>query len=182
MSKHRGSMQTSRHVTTAGGAAHRPASRLSRRSWIGIALGGAATALVGERWWQSANPAVIAADATPIAVYASPSCNCCHKWIGYLEDNGFHVTVESLVDVTPIKQKLRIPEALWSCHTGMVEGYTVEGPADLVQKMLTERPAIAGLSVPGMPNGSPGMEGGGKDRYEIVAFRRTGETEVYAVR
>ena len=184
MSKHRKSVPANRHPTAGGAAASRTASRISRRAWIGIAFGGAATALVGERWWRTANPGVIAADATPITVYASPSCSCCHKWIGHLEDNGFHVTIESLVDVTPVKRKLGVPDALWSCHTGMVAGYTVEGhvPADLIQKMLAERPAIAGLSAPGMPNGSPGMEGTAKDRYEIMAFTRAGDTEVYAAR
>jgi hypothetical protein len=157
---------------------------LTRRAWIGVAFGGAATALVGERLWRNVNPAAIAADATPITVYASPSCGCCHKWIDHLKRSDFHVTVESVSDVTPIKRKLGVPEDLWSCHTAMVEGYAVEGhvPADLIQKALRERPRIAGLAAPGMPNGSPGMEGPTKDTYEIIAFTRTGGTEVYAVR
>lgn len=159
-------------------------SRLSRRQWIGVALGGAAAALVGERWWRTANPNVIAAGATPITVYASPSCSCCHRWIGNLRENEFHVTVESLADVTPVKRKLGVPESLWSCHTGMVEGYAVEGhvPPEVIQNMLAERPAIAGVSVPGMPSGAPGMEGPVKDRYDVMAFTRSGDARVYAVR
>ena len=157
---------------------------MSRRAWVGVAFGGAATALVGERWWRYSNPAVIAASDTPITVYASPSCSCCHKWVAHLEQNRFHVTVENVSDVTPIKSKLGIPKDLWSCHSGMVEGYAIEGhvPADLIQKMLAERPNIAGLAAPGMPNGAPGMEGATTDRYEVIAFTRSGETSVYATR
>jgi hypothetical protein len=84
--------------------------------------------------------------------------------------------VEKVSDVTPIKRKLGVPESLWSCHTAMVAGYAVEGhvPADLVQRVLAERPAVAGLAAPGMPNGSPGMEGASKESYEIVAFTAAG--------
>lgn len=157
---------------------------MSRRAWIGIAFGGAATALVGERWWRYSNPRVIAASETPMTVYASPSCGCCHKWVGHLEQSGFHVTVESVSDVTPIKSKLGVPKDLWSCHSGMVEGYAIEGhvPADLIQRLLAERPNIAGIATPGMPNGAPGMEGATTDRYEVIAFTRSGETSVYATR
>lgn len=156
---------------------------LSRRAWVGIAVGGAAAALAGERWWRASNPRVVA-DATPITVYASPSCTCCHRWVPHLEDHGFLVTVEKVVDVTPIKRKLGVPQALWSCHTAMVATLAVEGhvPADLIQRALRERPRVAGLAAPGMPRGSPGMEGATKDTYEIVAFTVDGESDVYAVR
>jgi hypothetical protein len=101
-----------------------------------------------------------------------------------MKDNGFLVTVESVSDVSPLKQQFGIPEDLWSCHTGMVGGYAVEGhvPADLIQKMLAERPDIAGIAAPGMPNGSPGMEGPTKDVYNVMSFTRSGKTELYAVR
>jgi hypothetical protein len=163
------------------GPGHR--SALSRRAWVGIALGGAATALLGERWLRAANPRTVA-DRTPITVYASPSCQCCHRWVPHLEANGFLATVEKVADVTPIKRKLGVPESLWSCHTAMVAGYAVEGhvPADLVQRVLAERPAVAGLAAPGMPNGAPGMEGASKETYEVVAFTTAGDTQVYAVR
>ena len=157
---------------------------MSRRAWVGVAFGGAAAALLGERLWQRANPSAIAADATPITVYASPTCACCHSWVEHMKQNDFHVTLESITDVTPVKTKLGIPEHLWSCHTAMVEGYAIEGhvPADLVQKVIAERPDIAGLAAPGMPNGAPGMEGPTKDLYQVIAFTRAGKTEVYAVR
>ena len=161
-----------------------PNTRLSRRTWLGIAIGGAAVALVGERRWRSANRAVSAAGAMPVTVYASPSCGCCHKWIAHLRANQFKVNEESLSNVIPVKRRLGVPESLWSCHTGTVEGYVVEGhvPADVIQRMLTERPAIAGLAVPGMPAGSPGMEGLTKDRYDVVSFTRSGDLGVYATR
>ena len=157
---------------------------MSRRAWLGFSLGGAVVALGAERWWNWNNPRTIDANATPILVYASPSCGCCQQWMKHLESNGFDVTKELVADVTPLKKKYGVPEDLWSCHTAIVDGYAVEGhvPADLIQKMLTERPSIAGLAAPGMPNGAPGMEGASRDRYEIIAFTRSGTTEVYAVR
>ncbi|HSQ29641.1 MAG TPA: DUF411 domain-containing protein [Gemmatimonadaceae bacterium] len=102
----------------------------------------------------------------------------------HLKLSGFQVTVEDVVDVTPIKSKLGIPKDLWSCHTGIVGGYAIEGhvPADVIQKALAERPTIAGLAAPGMPNGAPGMEGATQDRYEVIAFTTSGEKNVYATR
>lgn len=161
---------------------------MSRRSWLGVAVAGVATAAIGGVWWmQSASPEAPAApQGQPLAmtVYSSPSCGCCHRWVEHLERNGFVVTVESAPDVTPHKKRLGIPERLWSCHTGLVEGYAVEGhvPADLVRRLVTERAAVAGIAVPGMPNGSPGMEGGAKDAYDVLTFDRAGATQVYAVR
>ena len=168
--------------STSGGSA-RPSRPMSRRAWIGVAMGGAVVALWGERVWGWYSPRTVDASKTPILVYASPSCECCHKWIGYLGDHGFDVTKELVVDVTPIKKKYGIPEDLWSCHTAIVDGYAIEGhvPADLIQKMLKERPALAGLSAPGMPNSAPGMDGPA-EKYEVMSFTRAGQTEVYAVR
>ena len=158
-------------------------SVLTRRAWLGVALGGAATALMGERWWHSSNPTVVAADAVPITVYSSPSCGCCHKWVSHLKENGFLVTVKSVADVSPIKRKMAIPEPLWSCHTGVVSGLAIEGhiPAELIKKALAERPAIIGLSAPGMPGGAPGMDTS-KDPYEVIAFASDGRSSVYAQR
>jgi hypothetical protein len=83
-----------------------------------------------------------------------------------------------------VKIKNKVPEKLYSCHTALVEGYVIEGhvPADLIQRLLKERPAVAGLAVPGMPVGSPGMEGANPQPYEVISFDKAGRTLVYARR
>ena len=158
--------------------------RISRRQWLGIAAGGVVLTLGSARVWLGRMPWAADPNATKILVYASPTCDCCRAWTRHLKSSGFAVTKELMNDVTPMKQRYGVPEELWSCHTAVVDGYAVEGhvPADLIQRMLSERRAIAGLAAPGMPNGSPGMEGSTRDRYEVIAFTRTGATEVYAVR
>lgn len=107
-------------------------------------------------------------------------------WVGHLRAGGYPVKTQDVDDLAPIKQKLGVPPALESCHTAVVEGYVIEGhvPADVIDRLLRERPSIVGLAVPGMPVGSPGMEapGGAPDRYEVVAFDRRGGTTVYARR
>jgi hypothetical protein len=96
------------------------------------------------------------------------------------------VKAEDLDDLTPIKQKLGVPRALQSCHTAVVEGYVIEGhvPADLIDRLLRERPSVVGLAVPGMPVGSPGMEAPGQaaERYQVLMFDQKGRTTVYASR
>ena len=100
--------------------------------------------------------------------------------------NGFRVDARDVDDVAPIRQRHAVPEALASCHTALVAGYVVEGhvPADLVERLLRERPRVAGLAVPGMPAGSPGMEvpGARAERYQVLAFDRSGKTRVFATR
>ena len=104
----------------------------------------------------------------------------------HLRTNGFPVKAENLDDLGPIKRKQGVPSALQACHTALVEGYVVEGhvPADLIDRLLRERPAIAGLAVPGMPLGSPGMESPGRApaRYRVFAFDRSGRTSLFADR
>ena len=158
--------------------------RMTRRAWIVLAAGSAATYVGAYRWWVGRMPWTPDPNATKILVYASPTCDCCRAWMRHLKSNGFNVTRKLMDDVTPMKQQLGVPEDLWSCHTAEVEGYAIEGhvPADLIQQLLQEKRAIAGLAAPGMPNGSPGMEGPTHDRYEVIAFSRSGATEVYATR
>jgi hypothetical protein len=119
-----------------------------------------------------------------IEVWKSPACGCCRLWVDHMRANGFQPTVHDVPDVVPVKRKLGVPSALESCHTAVVGGYAVEGhvPADVVRQMLKQRPQIAGLAVPGMPMGSPGMEGPRKDPYNVVAFERNGRTSVFARR
>ena len=94
------------------------------------------------------------------------------------------MTSEDVTDLGTIKQKLGVPSALQSCHTAQVDGYVIEGhvPADIIDRLLRERPAVAGLAVPGMPVGSPGMDAPGQpaERYQVIAFDRSGRTSVYS--
>ncbi len=121
-----------------------------------------------------------------VVVYKTPTCGCCKKWVTHLEESGFTVKTTDMDDLSNIKTQFGVPQNLRSCHTAVVDGYIVEGhvPADVIEKMLNEKPEIAGISVPGMPVGSPGMEVEGRpaDRYNIVAFNKTGQTKVYASR
>jgi hypothetical protein len=101
-----------------------------------------------------------------------------------LADNGFSVTTENVEDLTAIKAKYQVPPELQSCHTAIVDGYILEGhvPVKEINRLLKERPTIAGLAVPGMPIGSPGMvvDGAAAQPYDVVAFDKAGKTEVYA--
>jgi hypothetical protein len=120
-----------------------------------------------------------------ITVYKTATCGCCGKWVEHMGKAGFAPIVKDLPEVGSTKAKLGVPSDLQSCHTSVVDGYVVEGhvPADVVKQLLKERPKVAGIAVPGMPVGSPGMEQGDrKDPYDIVAFDKAGKTSVYATR
>jgi hypothetical protein len=121
---------------------------------------------------------------TAIEVWKTPTCGCCKLWVDHVRAAGFRPTVHDLDDVSPIKRKRGVPSSLESCHTAVVDGYTIEGhvPADVIRQALKTRPKIAGLAVPGMPMGSPGMEGPRKDPYNVVAFEQNGRTSVFAKR
>ncbi len=124
------------------------------------------------------------AKLTPVTVYKSPTCGCCAKWVEHMRANGFEVTVNETPDVAPIKDKQGVPAELRSCHTALVGGYAIEGhvPADVIKKLLRERPNAVGLAVPGMPMGSPGMEGASKDSYNVMLFDKAGKATIYASR
>jgi hypothetical protein len=125
-------------------------------------------------------------DVRSMQVYKAPTCGCCGKWIAHLQAAGFTVSSLDMADVTPIKDKFRVPSALRSCHTALVGGYVVEGhvPADVIEQLLKDKPQVLGIAVPGMPIGSPGMEVEGRpaDSYQILAFDERGQTTVYATR
>jgi hypothetical protein len=110
--------------------------------------------------------------APALTVYMSPSCGCCGGWVRHVRENGFRVERRDLADVTPMKRQLGVPQALWSCHTALVDGYAVEGhvPATDIKRLLRERPKAIGLSAPGMPAGSPGMEQGVPQPHATVLF------------
>jgi len=106
--------------------------------------------------------------------------------VGHLRASGFEVREENVADLVPVKRRLGVPAALQSCHTAVIGDYVVEGhvPADLIQRLLRERPAVLGLAVPGMPVGAPGMETPGRpaERYDVLTFDRSGRTTVFARR
>ncbi|HEC05692.1 MAG TPA: DUF411 domain-containing protein [Thiolapillus brandeum] len=124
------------------------------------------------------------AQAADVVVYKSPTCGCCKKWVSHMRENGFSVEVHEQYNVTPKKDEYGVPRRLRSCHTAKVGGYVVEGhvPADVVRQLLEEQPEIAGVAVPGMPMGSPGMEGFRKDPYDVISFTDSGKTGIYASR
>lgn len=119
--------------------------------------------------------------ADEVEVWKSPSCGCCGAWVDHLKANGFAVKVNDVNDVNRIKQSLGLSRELASCHTGLVNGYVIEGhvPASDIRRLLQEKPAVAGLAVPGMPMGSPGMEGPRKDSYQVLSFDGEGKTAVF---
>ena len=152
---------------------------ITRRTFLGQLAGGAALAVTA-----SALPALAETAPPTITVYKSPTCGCCAKWLDHVRAGGFTVVSHDVSDTGVIKARYGVPDALASCHTGLIGNYVVEGhvPADLIQRMLRERPKIRGLAVPGMPVGSPGMEGGTPQKYDVVAFTKDGKTRVYASR
>ena len=118
-----------------------------------------------------------------IHVYKSPTCGCCTDWVKHLEDNGFEVEISEVDNVTPVKIEAGLTPALASCHTAFINDYVIEGhvPADDIKRLLSQAPQARGLSVPGMPAGSPGMEmGDRKDTYQVLLFNANGQTQVFA--
>ncbi|HEY9118860.1 MAG TPA: DUF411 domain-containing protein [Marinobacter sp.] len=118
-----------------------------------------------------------------IHVYKSPTCGCCTDWVDHLEDNGFKVEVTETNDMNPIKIDAGLTPALASCHTAFVGDYVIEGhvPANDIHRLIAEAPKAKGLSVPGMPAGSPGMEvGSRKDHYQVLMFNESGQTRVFS--
>ena len=126
--------------------------------------------------------AVEVAASTDMTVYMTPTCGCCTAWVEHMEANGFAVTTKKQNDLTEVKLGSGITRETASCHTAFIDGYVVEGhvPAAEVKRLLAERPDVTGLTVPGMPMGSPGMEGAYDDVYDVLTFDRSGNTAVFA--
>ena len=116
-----------------------------------------------------------------MVVYKTKTCGCCSKWVDHLRAKGFTVTVKEVDSMVETHRKLGVPANLQSCHTGVVNGYSIEGhvPAAEITRLLKEHPKAKGLSVPGMPAGSPGMEGGRQDAFSVMLFKETGEATIY---
>lgn len=144
---------------------------------VGIVL-----ALLGVGGYYYFGPAASSSLPT-VTVYKSPSCNCCNKWVSHMREQGFQVKIESRFNVSPVKKQVGLPSSLAACHTATVGNYVVEGhvPAEDVKALLREKPDVRGLSVPGMPVGSPGMERGDRvEPYEVLTFTPAGDTTVFA--
>jgi len=125
----------------------------------------------------------IVSPKTPtITVYKDPGCGCCKNWIEHLIKHGYRVDAKDTPGMTEVKRTLGVPDRLSACHTAVVNGYLIEGhvPASDIARLLREKPKVAGLAVPGMPMGSPGMEGPRAQHYQVLSFDKAGKTKVFA--
>jgi hypothetical protein len=152
---------------------------ISRRDWLRVTASGIALGTLGAR-------ELLGASAKQATVYKSATCGCCKKWVEHLQKAGYTVTSNDVPDVNVYKKRYAVGEDLWSCHTAIVSGgYVIEGhvPADVIDKFVAEAPKdVIGLAVPGMPSGSPGMESPTPEKYDVLAFAKSGKTRVYAKR
>jgi hypothetical protein len=129
-------------------------------------------------------PGLMAQTRPQVEVWKDPDCGCCKDWVSHLEANGFQVKVHDSGNAAA-RVRLGVPEKLGSCHTALVGGYALEGhvPARDIQRLLKERTKAVGLAVPGMPVGSPGMDGpvygGRKDPYDVLLMLADGNTRIY---
>lgn len=147
--------------------------QISRRLIIGSAAG---LALAGTARAQGRG-------SRALAVYKSPTCGCCDGWVTHMRQAGFTVAVHVVADPGTVRRARGLPDALASCHTGVIDGYAIEGhvPAADVVRLLAERPEAIGLALPGMPMGSPGMEtpGGWTEPFDTLLVLRSGQTRVF---
>ena len=113
-----------------------------------------------------------------VTVTKDPDCGCCNGWAEHLRKAGFPVAIVETRDLQAVKTRLKVPSDLASCHTAEIGGYVVEGhvPADAIKRLLRDAPTATGLAVPGMPIGSPGMEGGQPEIYEVFLFGANGRS------
>ena len=155
-------------------------SSSSRRHALRWAAASVAAVASGPLWAQRAPKT----QAQAVEVWKDVNCGCCHDWITHMEQNGFKVTAHDGGN-NAVRARLGLAAKYGSCHTALVGGYVVEGhvAAAEVQRLLRERPEALGLAVPGMPIGSPGMDGavykGQRDKYDTVLVLRDGSSRVY---
>lgn len=121
--------------------------------------------------------------ATKAIVYKSPGCGCCGNYAAYLESRGFEVEVVEKEDLTAIKAQYNIPASAQSCHTAVIEGYGVEGhmPIEAIEKLVSEKPDVVSIALPGMPMGSPGMGGAKKGAWTVVSIDKDGNQQDFMV-
>lgn len=148
---------------------HKTDLSLGRRAFVGFMAAGTIISIA---------PLAIAKASHSITVWKDPNCGCCRSWVEHLRRNGFVATVIESTDVQTIKSQRGVPMELASCHTAEIAGYTIEGhvPAGAILRLLSEKPVARGLAVPGMPIGSPGMEGGAPEAYDVILFGPSGPT------
>jgi hypothetical protein len=152
---------------------------LPRRAFLGRCAG-----LLGVAAVLSHESSALPPSPIRVTVYKDPNCGCCKAWNAAMSATGFVMDVHDTADLQAVKASLGVPRDLASCHTAVASGYLFEGhvPPDLVQNVLRERPQLVGLFVPGMPAGSPGMEGPNAVRFDVLALGRDGRRTVYASR
>ena len=134
----------------------------------------------GEGAWDRGAP--VLSEPVEMTVYRSPTCGCCGRWLEHMKKNGFAIKDIKTGDMDAVKRRYGVPKSLQSCHTALVAGYVVEGhvPAGDVAELLKKRPGAVGLTVPGMPMGTPGMEMGGRaDPFAVLEFDKDGTTRVF---
>lgn len=124
---------------------------------------------------ESAEKITSSADGTEIVVYKDPSCGCCGTYVSYLRDAGFEVDVKERTDMQQVKNEHGVSDEVASCHTAEIAGYTVEGhvPHEVVSTLLSEKPAIEGIALAGMPSGAPGMQGEKEEPFTITTLSGT---------
>ena len=153
-----------------------------KTKWQVTLIGAVATVAALAVWLSVSTTASEDAD---IVVYKTLTCGCCHNWVAHLRNSGLAVSVVNVRNTRPMRSRVGVPRDLASCHTPVVGNYWVEGhvPADLIQRLMVEKPEdIRGIAVPGMPVGSPGMEGPNPVEYDVVAYDIEGNMIVYATR
>lgn len=126
---------------------------------------------------------VMAAPPIKAKLFKNPQCSCCEGYAAYLRQNGFEVEVQPTHELAEISKKAGVPEKMQGCHTTFFGDYVVDGhvPVSVIRKLLSERPVIAGITLPGMPEGSPGMTGAKRGPFVIYAFTKDGKPPtVYA--
>ena len=132
---------------------------------------------------DSASSAAHQFTSAKITVYKSPTCGCCDSWVDHLREEGFSVIAKNRDDMPSVKASLGVPDHLQSCHTATIDGYLVEGhvPAEDIKRLLTEKPAIVGLTAPGMPMRSPGMQAPGLPAkgYDVLSFDTRGKEAIF---
>ncbi|MGB3401219.1 MAG: DUF411 domain-containing protein [Microcoleaceae cyanobacterium] len=169
-------------------------------NWKHLLIGGVVVAgFVGAGYWtvngltenqtatteiSNASNSELAASALNITVYRTPTCGCCKGWVEHIQQNNFTVTdiVQPEAEIQAIRQKHNLPQQLASCHTAEINGYLVEGhvPVEDVKRLIAQKPNLAGIAVPGMPIGTPGMEmGNRKESFDVVGFKPDSQTKVF---